>query len=133
MWGHMAFRQRSMAREFGTAFAVLAIYVLTLLLPLHQAAGLQRDLDRLGFETLSAWSVCAPLVQDEDGNPTTPTVVKCPAAGIAKNDFAGIVPASVHFDPPRSSDRIDPLVAVDNPKPGIPAHFGQSRAPPVAV
>ncbi len=129
----MAFRRRSMTREFGTALAVLAIYVLTLLLPLHQAAGLQRDLDRLGFETLTAWSVCAPLVQDEDGNPKTATVVKCPATGFGKQDFAAVAPAPVQIAVPTLASGIawpDLQLAF---KPSIPEHFGQSRAPPVAV
>lgn len=129
----MAFRQRSMAREFGTAFAVLAIYVLTLLLPLHQAAGLQRDLDRLGFETLTSWSVCTPLAQEKDDNSTAPAVVKCPAAGFGKQDFAGVMPASMVIGLPQSSAGIDPLVTLQRVKPGIPEHFGQSRAPPVTV
>ena len=129
----MAFQRRSMTREFGTALAVLAIYVLTLFLPLHQAAGLQRDLDRLGFETLTAWSVCAPLVQDEDGNPKTATVVKCPAAGLGKQDFAALVPAPVQFIVPVLASAMAWPVLPAAFKPSITAHFGQSRAPPVAV
>tara|TARA_R110002020_G_scaffold21095_12_gene71663 strand:- start:1073 stop:1441 length:369 start_codon:yes stop_codon:yes gene_type:complete len=122
-----------MAREFGTAFAVLAIYVLTLLLPLHQAAGLQRDLDRLGFETLTAWSVCAPLVQDEDGNPKTATVVKCPAAGFGKQDFVAIAPASLPIGIPAPASIVAWAAPSIRLQPSIPEHFGQSRAPPVAV
>jgi len=129
----MAFRRRSMTRELGTAFAVLAIYVLTLLLPLHQAAGLQRDLDKLGFETLTAWSVCAPLVQDEDGNPKTSTIVKCPATGFGKQDFAAIAPAPVRIIVPTPAIPMAWAVATIGLKPSIPEHFGQSRAPPVAV
>jgi hypothetical protein len=129
----MAFRRRSMTREFGTAFAVLAIYVLTLLLPLHQAAGLQRDLDRLGFETLTAWSVCAPLVQDEDGNPKTATVVKCPATGFGKQDFAAVAPATLQIIVPTPAIPMAWAVPAIGLKPSIPEHFGQSRAPPVAV
>ena len=44
----MPIRSRHIAREMGTALAVLAVYVLVLLAPLHQAAGLQRDLSQLG-------------------------------------------------------------------------------------
>ncbi len=124
---------KQMTREFGAAFAVLAIYVLVLLAPLHQAAALQRDLGKLGFETVASWSICTPLAQDQDGDPTAPPVVKCPAAGIAKHDFLAVLPADGPFDARVFTDApyADRTVsAVYTP---IPAHFGQSRAPPVAV
>ncbi|MGV8921480.1 MAG: hypothetical protein ACOH2R_27520, partial [Pseudomonas sp.] len=45
----MPFRSRNIAREMVAAIAVMAIYIFVLLAPLHQSAGLQRDLDdRLG-------------------------------------------------------------------------------------
>jgi hypothetical protein len=83
----MPFRLKSMVKEVGAAFAVLALYILVLLAPLHQAAGLQRDLAELGYATLDTWSVCAPLEQDrQDGE----TVAKCAAAGIGKNEIAPV-------------------------------------------
>lgn len=127
----MPFRARGIVREMSAAFAVLLIYVLTLLLPLHQAAGLQRDLEGMGFHA-ATWSICTPLVQDkDDGN--APTAVKCPIAGIAKNGFAAIEPASidigtVHVGEPifyPGASGMDPL--------SIRAHTGQPRAPPVSV
>lgn len=82
--------QHSMIRETGTALAVAAIYILTLLLPLHQAAGLQRDLATIGYETVGKVSICNPA------QPDTPDtggirVVTCAAAGIVKTAFADAV------------------------------------------
>ena len=124
---------RQMTREFGTAFAVLAIYVFVLLAPLHQAAGLQRDLDKLGFQTVSTWSICAPLAQDDNGDPTSSTIVKCPAAGVAKHDFIALVPATATFVAPAIGVADYPTEAASHDHPALPEHFGQSRAPPVAV
>lgn len=126
------FQQRTMVREIGAAFAVLAIYILTLLLPLHQAAGLQRDLSDLGYETVGAWSVCASIAQDENGD-DVPAAVKCPAAGIGKQDFAAPLPGTVAIEAPvlvatvGYSDFVQPYTL------GIPDHVGQARAPPERV
>ena len=118
-------------KEIGTALAVLAIYVLTLLLPLHQAAGLQRDLAQLGFGTTGNWSICATPAHDEGGPSTLP--IKCPAAGIGKYEFAALPPPAVDIVAPvavalaghPAADLVWPARRHD--------HFGQSRAPPAAV
>ncbi|MBD8066241.1 hypothetical protein IC608_12250 [Devosia sp. PTR5] len=126
----MSTQVRRMVKEAGTAFAVLALYVLTLLLPLHQAAGLQRDLDAAGYAPLTSWSICAPLSQDRQGEPHREPAVHCPAAGIAKHQFAAILP------PPPAPALIPRTAAVAHAAaPGLnqfhlPDHFGQSRAPP---
>lgn len=116
----------------GAAFAVLAIYVLTLLAPLHQAAGLQRDLASIGFETAAGWSICAPLAEDKDGNKTT-VAVKCAASGIAKNELAAVEPAVLHV----GIIRIGEVIAyAQRPAPDVFAvspHVGQARAPPAAA
>lgn len=118
-----------MLREAGTAFAVLAMYILTLLLPLHQAASMQRDLSDLGYETIGAWSVCASTAHDENGD-GVPAAVKCPAAGIGKQNFAAPLPGTVAIEAPvlgasvRYGDLAQPYA------PGIPDHVGQARAPP---
>lgn len=90
---------RSLTREFGTVFAVLAIYVVTLLAPLHHAAGLQRDFAALGYETYGGWSVCAQLSQEGDTKPVEIVQAKCPASGIGKNELAGILPTPFTFAP----------------------------------
>jgi hypothetical protein len=125
----MAFRKRSMAKEFGTAFAVLAIYVLTLLAPLHQVAAQQRELAALGFESLTQWSVCAELAQDNQ-NDTQPTAVQCPLTGVGKQDFAALEPtvltlASLELVVPRFAPVEASAVWLS-----LPDHKGQSRAPP---
>ena len=127
----MAFARNGIGRDLGAAFAVLAIYVLTLLLPLHQAAGLQRDLGKLGFEAIDGWSICAPLA--ETGGDDAPAAVKCPATGIAKTGFAGILPASITLAPPTAHQPAAYAQAVDVARSTLPAHFAQSRAPPSLV
>ncbi len=129
----MFMRRRSIGREFGTAFAVLALYVLTLLLPLHQVSAAQRELSALGYETLGIWSVCEQLAEDQNGDPQTAAAVKCPAAGIAKHEFTGPpagVPELVREDVAAS---VRYAVPVYIPEGRTPDHFGQSRAPPVTV
>lgn len=76
-------RTRSISREIGTALAVLGLYLLTILAPLHQARASQLELDALGFSNLSTgWVICSAAAADDQGNPGT--IAKCPAAGIGK-------------------------------------------------
>ena len=126
-------RTKSFAREAGTALAVLAIYVLTLLLPLHQAAGLQRDFNALGFATLDAYSVCSSLALDRDGAPVDAAALSCPAVGVSKHQMAAILPPAITLPPPSLVviGRVAPLAGVIRTMP--PDHVGQSRAPPVVV
>lgn len=122
-----------MARETGIALAVLAIYVLTLLMPLHQAAAQQRDLNAIGYSTLDSWSVCQPLAQDESGAPIEATALKCQATGIAKHQFAIVLPPLLDIAPPAAAEIIDDAQAPGPFAPILPDHVGQSRAPPVPV
>ena len=127
----MPFRLRSIAREVSTAVAVLAIYLLVLLAPLHQTAGLQRDLDALGYASLDMWSVCAPLTVDKTDD--KPDVIKCPMTGIAKHDVVLTGPVSIDLGLFRFATA---LLYSPSPEHGHsePArHFGQARAPPVTV
>ncbi len=124
---------RSIVREAGTALAVLAIYVLTLLLPMHQAAGTQRDLAGLGFETVGNWSICVEIAKSvEDGEPA-PAALKCPATGVGKYEFAAIVPVALPLPVPAVVGTLAELPEPLAPRAGIYRHFGQSRAPPVTV
>ncbi|WP_156458249.1 hypothetical protein [Devosia epidermidihirudinis] len=127
----MPFRRRNIARELVTAIAVLGIYVLVLLAPLHQAAGLQRSLNELGFAALDNWSICAQIAQSDDAG--KPDVVKCAVAGIGKNEMAPLEPvaldaavvlvaATVHY-----SDA--PIIERST----LYQLSGQPRAPPVLV
>lgn len=122
-----------MIRETGIALAMLAVYVLTLLLPLHQAAGLQRDLNALGYSTLESWSICQPLAQDEDGSPQEAAALNCPATGIAKHKLAVVLPVVSVLPQPVVTVLPDTPIGLPMPAPGLPEHVGQSRAPPVLV
>lgn len=122
-----------MTREAGTALAVLALYVLVLLAPLHQAAGLQRDLGKLGYEPVMSWSVCAPLGDTSPGDKDVPTAIKCPATGTGKSPSLAILPTASALAAPSASmlvahaDLSAPDMAI------LPDHVGQSRAPPGTV
>lgn len=124
---------RSLFRETGIAFAVLALYVLTLLLPLHLAAAQQRDLNAIGYSTLDSWSICQPLAQDEKGEPHEAAALNCPAIGIAKHQLAVPVPAPLTIIPPANADLIAYPDIAGASHPLLPDHIGQSRAPPVPV
>lgn len=127
----MPFRTRNIARETAAAIAVIAIYILVLLAPLHQAAGLQRDFARLGYATLDNWSICAPLAShDEDGK--APAVVKCAAAGIGKNDLATIAPVAIDPDMLRLADIVGYAKAYPSITAGPDLTSGQPRGPPAA-
>lgn len=129
----MKLRQHSIGREAGTAFALLALYVLTLLLPLHQVAGMQRELSALGYETVGKWSVCLDAGVGDEDEPERATALKCSASGVAKHQFTA--------PPPGAAEpmRVEAAVAVRHGLPAwlptqrIAAHFGQSRAPPVGA
>ena len=120
-------------REAGIALAVLALYVLTLLLPLHQAAGLQRDLNAAGFSTLDSWSICQPLAQDDQGDPREAAALKCPATGVAKQQLAVVLPPVLTLEAPTTAEVIGFAAPDEHIRPILPDHFGQSRAPPVTV
>jgi hypothetical protein len=127
----MPFRTRTILREAATAVAVLALYVLVLLAPLHQAAGLQRDLNALGYASLDTWSICVPFTLGDTQEPVQ--VAKCPMAGIGKNDLALATPPSTTLDVPVVA------AAVAYPATALSPHRletrgpGQPRAPPVSV
>lgn len=123
----------SLFREAGIALAVLALYLLTLLLPLHQAAGLQRDLNAAGFSTLDTWSICQPLAQDDNGDPREAAALKCPATGVGKQQIAAVQPPVLVIDPPTTSALVHFAQVPGAYRPLLPDHVGQSRAPPVTA
>jgi len=88
--------QRSISREIGTAFAVLAIYLLTILAPLHHARATQLDFQALGYETTqTGWVLCSSSETRKDTDKSL--VAKCPASGIGKQDLAEPTPAAIHI------------------------------------
>ena len=124
---------QTMLRETAIALAMLAVYVLTLLLPLHQAAGLQRDLNAIGYATLDNWSVCQGLAQDESGDPREAAALTCPATGAAKLQLAAILPPAVVLSQPAAMQVASHVPASAPALFGLPDHTGQSRAPPLPV
>jgi len=87
-------RTRTIGREIGTALAVLAIYLLTVLAPLHHARASQLSFATLGYAIdQTGWALCAP-VSTGDQDPER-AVSKCPAAGIGKQDLLAPGPVAL--------------------------------------
>jgi hypothetical protein len=116
-------------REVGMAFAVLAIWLLSLLAPMHQVSRLVTDLAEAGIVARVDWSICTQAAADDNGD-SAPIKI-CPAHGIGKNGLA----------PPPSSTILailSPVVFTVGfaPTPErfwsrIQADTGQPRAPPL--
>ena len=123
---------RSIGREIGTALAVLAIYLLTVLAPLHQARAGQLAFEELGYATIqSSWVLCTP--SGAQGGDSQAPVAKCPAAGVAKSEFVlpllAVLPVALDL-----AALAAPLLVT------TPAHLPRAvappagpRAPPIAV
>ena len=81
--------RRAISTEIGTALAVLAICLFTILAPLHEARASQPVFEELGYTTLqTSWALCgAPA---SSGHNDGLAVSKCPASGIGKP--AAVVP-----------------------------------------
>ncbi|MCK9553022.1 hypothetical protein [Aquamicrobium sp.] len=123
---------RSVLREAGAAFALLAIYVLTVLTPLHQSAALQRDFGKLGYETIGALTICTAINESDDAD-GTPTALKCPVAGIGKTQLTlgSSAPSALELE--RLVTEVD-FIATTDSLPGVHiVHKARPRAPPVLV
>ena len=121
---------RSIAREIGTALAVLAVYLLMLMAPLHQARASQLAFDAIGYANLNPdWSICS-MLPDGAPDPGAPTA-ECPLAGIAKQAltppsvFAPFVPDPLPL-PKALPEEAGHLHPVATPPTG-------SRGPPLPV
>lgn len=118
-------------RELGMALAVLALWMMSLLAPLHQTSGLLRHLADAGHALPASWSICVTLAQSDvtEGHPD----VICPAHGIAKIDLATppvpVRVAAVIGLP--SQMQVDPAIAPARPQ--IARSAGQPRAPPAVI
>ncbi|MGV3575360.1 MAG: hypothetical protein ACO1O4_09525 [Devosia sp.] len=123
-------RMRQVGREVGAAVAVLALYMLVLLAPLHQSAGLQRELARLGFESSASWSVCTSVANPTQGDTGTPTAAKCPVTGVGKSQFAAVLPPVAQPPLLRHAQPVQ-FEANAHSGPTKPMeHPGQPRGPP---
>jgi hypothetical protein len=122
---------RSIGREIGTALAVLAIYLLTVLAPLHQARASQLAFEELGYTTVeTSWVLCTPAGVDGEDRDTS--VAKCPATGVGKAEL--VLPVldalAVRHDVALAAPRLSaPTVAM----PRAIAPPAGPRAPPVSV
>lgn len=127
----MHMRRRHFGRELGTALAVLAIYLLTVLTPLHQARASQLEFSALGYAALDeGWVLCG--AQLPGGDAGKQIISKCPVSGVGKSSLvlpvsadprpiAHIALAASTTAPPRA---IAPPAVLD---PAAPP-----RAPPIA-
>ena len=89
---------RRFSKEIGTAFAVLALYLLTILTPLHQARATQLDFAALGYQTIeTGWVLCSAETDRSEGKSL---VTKCPAAGIGKQQLVAPALAVIAVDAP---------------------------------
>jgi hypothetical protein len=128
----MQFGMRSIGREVGTALAVLAIYLLVLLAPWHQANALQHDLAELGYATAQTVDICTPSgLHDGDGNQSP--AIKCPATGIGKFELALVEPPTILLPAPAIAELAIYPAKRTGGHPALAAHVGQARAPPVTV
>ncbi|WEK03602.1 MAG: hypothetical protein P0Y65_15575 [Candidatus Devosia phytovorans] len=123
---------RNIGKEIGTALAVLAIYLLTMLMPLHQARASQLAFEELGYSTTTVgWVLCTPGLST--GEDSDITVAKCPATGIGKHELT--LPALDRL--PLGLDRIAlaaaPVLVVPAFLPAPSAPPSGSRAPPALV
>jgi hypothetical protein len=113
----------------GAALAVLAIYLLVLLAPWHQASALQHDLADLGYASSATIDLCGPATSDDSRSDN----FECHVAGIAKFDFSPLGPSPIELDFALTAEAVDysRFGAIEHP--AIAQHVGQARAPPVAV
>ncbi len=115
-------------REAGLALALLALWLMVLLVPLHQTAGLLREMGCAGHDISGAWSICVTLA-DQDGAKDHGVPI-CPVQGIGKDGLT-TPPApfalALHISLPRD------LRPAPHPQAGVRlAVIGlpQPRAPP---
>lgn len=123
---------RTIGKEIGTALAVLAIYLLTMLSPMHQARASQLAFQELGYTTTATgWVLCA--LDGATGQDSDVSVAKCPAAAIGKTPLpapdlnmlpAGLGIAALALALPLYAPALLPLPTAPPAGP---------RAPPTAV
>ncbi|MBL4916379.1 hypothetical protein [Szabonella alba] len=118
-------------RETGLALAILAIWMLSLLAPLHQSSGLLRVMADAGHQVPAGWSICITL--DADGGDKDHAIPVCPAQGIGKSGLTAPPPPvmlAVLLQLPQAaafSPATPRLHRAQNSPPGQP------RAPPAQV
>lgn len=123
---------RHIGQDLGTALAVLAIYLLTVLTPLHQARASQLEFSALGYAALdSGWVWCGTALPGGDAGKQL--IAKCPVSGAGKTSLAEPLAASLAL--PLRSPR---LAAVPPERrhgfaPAVLDPASPPRAPPPAI
>lgn len=126
------FMTRTIGREIGTALAVLAIYLLTMLMPLHQARASQLAFEELGYSTTTiGWVLCTPGLPS--GGDIDITVAKCPATGIGKHELALPSFGSLPLGVDRVALSAAPALTIPAILPAPSAPPTGSRAPPAEI
>ena len=125
--GHL----RIIARETGTALAVLAIWLMLLLAPLHQTAGLLRAFAQTGHNISGAWSICTTLAH-EDGAKAQ-SIPVCPGQGIGKTDILAPPPVALPARFATILHLVQPQIRAGQTAPHRPRTTGLPRAPPLAA
>ncbi len=122
---------RNIGREIGTAFAVLALYLLTVLAPLHHARASQLAFEQLGYATIEAsWVLCTPT--GAEGQDSDVLIAKCPATGVGKAEF--VLPALDSLPVSHAVALAAPLATLSPTiLPRAIASPGGPRGPPVSV
>jgi hypothetical protein len=123
---------RSFSREIGTALAVLAVYLFTILAPLHEARASQLAFEELGFSTTqTGWVLCNSL--ETNGQDGDVSLTKCPVTGIGKP--AAVAPTSTALVLEQRPARLTALrpFATQTPTPAIIAAPSGPRGPPALV
>lgn len=117
---------RILTREAGLALAVLALWMLALLAPLHQTSGMLRAFDAAGIELASSWSIC---VADAEVK-TDHAIPSCPAQGIGKQDL--LTPPGPTVLAVLAGPVVQVMTPVTGPPPRAEPELGpqQARAPP---
>lgn len=130
----MSAGQSRIIRELGAAVAVLAMYVLTLLVPLHQAAATQGHLSQLGYQSTAIWSVCGTASPDLSHSSTDSDVrlfVKCSTAGAGKDQLTFLVPVTSWHAARPSVALPDDVQTSSAPSDAFAHLTAEARAPPV--
>lgn len=129
----MSIRLRQIITELGSAAGVLALYMLVLLAPLHQASAQQRDLARLGYQSEISWSVCTSVPDSGRSDRDLPTAAKCPLAASGKPGLAAVLPSMAMGQPMRVATAMDFVAIAEIGPPDAMQHPGQPRGPPAAA
>lgn len=120
---------RILLRESGLAFAILAVWLLSLLAPMHLVSRAVTELRLAGVETGSDWTLCIPSGQSDDEGRSIPL---CPGKSLCGGGLlppvTGLTALSLH-----SAHAIAGALAPQLPPHRVLQGEPQPRAPPLAT